>query len=249
MVSNIELILLDALQRGGDAELSKGLNTFLTTYWGKDGKFKKESSAPFVKQHDAIVCSFMALCRLMLKLTGATLDATHWKPCVGIIRCFFDLHLFLDAEKREALRKGCIEDKLREASNFWCTLTHSEEDAFTNGKKRSRGGKCEKLEGIVYNLPTERGTFCFSLECQIVRVPRNGSCMLAAAARALARLDIDSLKKNAGLKELDWGSVDAWRTFGRDLINGNDDNPDGAPERSGTPGSDSIGPRLDSTPH
>ena len=27
------------------------------------------------------------------------------------------------------------------------------------------------------------------------------------------------------------------------------DNPDGAPERSGTPGSDSIGPRLDSTPH
>ena len=27
------------------------------------------------------------------------------------------------------------------------------------------------------------------------------------------------------------------------------DNPDGAPERSGTPGSDSIGPHLDSTQH
>jgi hypothetical protein len=47
--------------------------------------------------------------------------------------------------------------------------------------------------------------------------------MLAAAARALARLEIDSLKKDVGPQEVDWGPVEVWRTFGLDLINGNDE--------------------------
>ena len=180
----------DSLKAKGelDADLSKGLNTFLTEYWGKTGRFKHENSVPFVAQHDDVVCSFMALCRLILKLTGETLDATHWRACVGIIRCFFDLHLFLDAENRGAIEKGSIVFKLQQqASAFSCTLTHSKEDTFTNGKKRRKGGSCEKLRGIVHNLATDAGTLSFPFECQIEPVPKNGSCMLAAAARALAR--------------------------------------------------------------
>jgi hypothetical protein len=166
---------------------------------------------PFVAQHDDVVCSFMALCRLILKLTGETLDATHWRACVGIIRCFFDLHLFLDAENRGAFEKGSIVFKLQQqASAFSCTLTHSKEDTFTNGNKRRRRGSCEKLSGIVHNLETDAGILSFQLECQIVPVPKNGSCMLAAAARALARLEIDSLKKDVGPQEVDWGMAHFW---------------------------------------
>jgi hypothetical protein len=101
------------------------------------------------------------------------------------------------------------------------------------GVKRRRNGSCEILRGIVHNLKleTDAGTFSFPLECHIVPVPKNGSCMLAAAARALARLDLPSLKEHDDLKEVDWGPVEAWCSFGRDLINEDDEDCLGLGER------------------
>jgi hypothetical protein len=40
----------------------------------------------------------MAICRLILKMTGEDLSTYYWTPCVQIIRTFFDLWLFLDLE-------------------------------------------------------------------------------------------------------------------------------------------------------
>jgi hypothetical protein len=55
--------------------------------------------------------------------------------------------------------------------------------------------------------------------------------MLAAAARALARLDLRSLKELDDLKELDWESVEAWCSFGQDLIDGDDEECEGLRKR------------------
>ncbi len=51
-----------------------------------------------IKQEDDIVCSLMAICRLILKLTEEELMDIYWTPCVQIIRTFFDLELFLKLE-------------------------------------------------------------------------------------------------------------------------------------------------------
>ncbi len=61
----------------------------------------------------------------------------------------------------------------------------------------------------MHDPETEAGTFSFKLECQIVPVPKIGSCMLAAAARALPRLDLALLKERDDLQEVVWEPVEA----------------------------------------
>jgi hypothetical protein len=61
-----------------DTELSQGLNTYLTEHGGKTGNFQHLKQLQVIKQQDSIVCFFMALCRLILKLTGGELAEAHW---------------------------------------------------------------------------------------------------------------------------------------------------------------------------
>ena len=81
-----------------DSLLQDGLNQYLSEYGNKTGYFRHVKQPQMIKQEDDIVCSLMAICRLILKLTGEELPPCHWTPCVQIIRTFFDLWLFLGLE-------------------------------------------------------------------------------------------------------------------------------------------------------
>jgi len=79
---------LECEPRKVDPLLNTGLSDYLIEYGGKTGHFRFVKQPQRIKQEDDIVCSLMAICRLILKLTGEELLDIYWTPCVQIIRTF-----------------------------------------------------------------------------------------------------------------------------------------------------------------
>ena len=104
-----------------DAELQRGLAYFLETTGAKDkgrgGNFTHTCPPVRITQEDGVVCSLMTIIRLILKLSGEQEpDATHWQRIAEMLRTFFDLWIFMQAEDCGAVRRGYMNEVLQQAA-------------------------------------------------------------------------------------------------------------------------------------
>ena len=229
-----------------DPELQRGLTYFLEETKLKEGPFTHGRQQSFIQQDGGIVCSLMAIIRLILLLTGETLDAAHWQRCAELIRVFFDLWLFLDAEDRGAVRKGYLEEALRRAvssgagapsgdaeglskeietaveeEDVGWLLTRSE-GSKDGGAIHTRARAIEHVRGRGCRFTVGQESVPLDVDWLIRTVPANGSCLIAAIARAFGRLTLAVLKQHPSLDGFDWTAVEAWADWGKRLASGED---------------------------
>jgi hypothetical protein len=181
----------------------------------------------------------MAICRLILKLTGEELPDIYWTSCVQIIRTFFDLWLFLDLENSGALPTGFLVQRLEEAAatagpvassggviaqavrdydGFDWVLTIADDGA-NRGQLQTRsksGGVTLMGRGCAFSFGNKTATV--DVHWRTIPVPGDGSCMIASIARTLARVDLPSLKQQTSLHTVKWEPFDEWAAYGKSLL-------------------------------
>ena len=113
---------------------------------------------------------------------------------------------------------GVIAQAVRDDDGFGWVLTVADDCAnrrpsYTRSKS---GGVILTGRGCTFRFGDK--TLTLDVHWQTIPVPGNGSCMIAAVARTLARLDLPLLKQQPGLQNVKWGPFDEWASLGKDLL-------------------------------
>jgi hypothetical protein len=102
-----------------DTNLRQGMNLLLTTAGLKDAnsnfKYERVSPTDFVLQAPN-QCGAMAMLKLIMLLTGETLDTRHRLNAAELILVFFDAWLYLKAEQNGAISCGFLREAIRKAA-------------------------------------------------------------------------------------------------------------------------------------
>jgi hypothetical protein len=101
----------------------------------------------------------------------------------------------------------------------------------TEGGDCTRPTQVDHVRGRGCSFSVGQSSISVDIDWLLRTVPENGSCFIAAIARAFARVDFNVLKRHPSLEGFAWTAVECWADFGKQLLEGNDLRCNGLRER------------------